>query len=183
MAGSGSGSGAIGTGRELWTVGYGAWPAADRADRLARALSDRGIGLLVDVRIGPCPSDLDPERTYGPRPWHLRAEGSGEGIVALLADRGIAYEWVVELGNPQRQDPAMAVLRSHLDDPSGRWPVHRGLSRLADLVRSSAPPVALLCACADPARCHRSLVAEALSDRHFGGLLPIRDVRTGRLLC
>ncbi|RUL88558.1 DUF488 domain-containing protein [Tautonia sociabilis] len=170
---------AIGEPRELWTVGYGSWPARERADRLASALSARGVTLLADVRLAPCSSDLDPSRTYGPRGWHLRASGSGEGIVPLLAQSGISYEWFVELGNPQRQDPAMAVLRSHLDDPSAGWPVHRGLSRLADRVRTPGAVVALLCACADPARCHRSLIADALADRHFGGLLAVRDVRTG----
>jgi hypothetical protein len=170
-----------GSGGEIWTVGYGAWPASSRADRLVASLSGRGIALLVDVRLSPCSSDLDPARAYGPRPWHLRA-GEGEGIEALLGGSGIAYEWIVELGNPQRQDPSMAVLRSQLADPTGRWPVHRGLARLADLVRAGPSPLALLCACADPTRCHRSLLAGALSDRHFGGRLAIREVRSGSLL-
>jgi hypothetical protein len=164
----------------LWTVGYGAWPAGMRAARLVEALAGRGVDRLVDVRLIPCSSDLDPGRTYGPRAWHLQP--GGEGIVALLGGVGISYEWIVELGNPQRQDPAMAVLRAHLADPGGDWPVHRGLARLADRVRRPGAVVALLCACADPGRCHRMLVADALADRHFGGALAVRDVRTGRPL-
>ena len=158
----------------LWTVGYGAWPAPRRADRLVDALKAHGINRLVDVRLIPCSADLDPNRTYGPRDWHLRADGGG--IVALLARAGIAYEWIVELGNPQRQDPAMAVLRSQLDDPAGDWPVHRGLDRLGRRVREPGASIALLCACADAARCHRTLVAEALAARHFAGVLEIRPI-------
>jgi hypothetical protein len=161
--------------RRIWTVGYGAWPAPSRADRLLGALADRGITLLADVRLAPCSADLDPARTYGPRAWHLG--GLDGGIVSLLDRAGIGYEWFVELGNPQRQDPAMRVLREHLADPSGGWPVHRGLERLADRVRRPGASVALLCACADPARCHRTVIAEALADRHFGGELEVVDVR------
>ncbi|WP_169976874.1 DUF488 domain-containing protein [Tautonia rosea] len=163
--------------RQLWTVGYGAWAASVRADRLVKALVDRGITRLVDVRIAPCSSDLDPKRTYGPRPWHLHA---GEaGINTLLGQSGIAYEWIVELGNPQRQDPSMAVLRAHLADPSGDWPVHRGLARLADRVRQPGAVVCLLCACAEANRCHRTVIAHALNDRSFSGELEILDVRAG----
>ena len=165
---------------ELWTVGYGAWPAPVRADRLVRALSDRGVNRLVDVRLSPCASDLEPRRPYGPRGWHLQPPGLG--IVALLEGSGIAYEWIVELGNPQRRDPSMAVLRAHLADPSGDWPVHRGLARLVDRVEAPGAVVALLCACMDPNRCHRMTIADALNERHHGGALVVRDVRNGRRL-
>src|SRR5262249_20294734 len=131
----------------LWTVGYGAWPVATRAGRLVAALGKAGVNLLVDVRHSPCASDPVPGRPYAPRPRNLQADPAG-GIVGLLGGAGIAYEWMVELGNPQRQDPAMAVLRAQLDDPAGLWPVHRGLERLAEVVRRPGRTVALLCACA-----------------------------------
>lgn len=162
----------------LWTVGYGAWPAGVRAARLVAALSGRGVTRLVDVRLNPSAADLKPGR-YGPKPWTLQAGRSG--IVALLDAAGIAYEWLVELGNPQRHDPAMAVLRAHLAEPEGGWPVHRGLDRLATLVARPAEVVALLCACAEPRHCHRTIIAQALSTRAFGGRLQIRDVRSGRV--
>jgi hypothetical protein len=158
---------------DLWLVGYGAWPASTRAARLVEALKGRGVSDLVDVRLNPCSSDPVPGRPYGPKPWNLQA---GEaGIVGLLAAGGIGYRWLNELGNPQRQDPAMAVLRAHLADPSGGWPVHRGLERLAALV-SSGGTLALLCACGDGRTCHRTVVAEALNARHFAGALKLREV-------
>lgn len=98
---------------------------------------------LVDVRLNPCSSDPTPGRPYGPKPWNLQAGAAG--IVRLLAEAGIAYTWLVELGNPQRQDRSMAVLRDHLADTSGIWPVHRGLDRLAAMVREGGRTFALLC--------------------------------------
>ena len=144
----------------LWIVGYGGWPVSVRAGRLVEALSGRGVTRLVDVRLNPSASDVKPGR-YGPKPWTLQAGRAG--IVGLLGDGGIAYEWLVELGNPQRHDPSMAVLRDHLADPDGGWPVHRGLERLAELVRRPGEVVALLCACADYRTCHRTVIARALA--------------------
>jgi hypothetical protein len=163
---------------DLWLVGYGAWPVATRAGRLVEVLKARGVSELVDVRLNPCSSDPVPGRPYGPKPWTLQ-EGDA-GIVGLLAAGGIGYRWMVELGNPQRQDPAMAVLRAHLADPSGGWPVHRGLERLATLV-SGGPTLALLCACGDGRACHRTVVAEALNARHFAGSLNLREVNNRRI--
>lgn len=163
---------------DLWLAGYGAWPTSSRAAGLVEALRSAGVALLVDVRHSPCASDPTPGRPYGPRPWNLQA-GPG-GIVGLLAEGGIAYEWIVELGNPQRRDPTMAVLRCQIDDPAGGWPVHRGLNRLAERVRSDGGPVALLCACQDGRTCHRTVVAEALNAAHFGGMLILREVNPAR---
>lgn len=159
---------------ELWSVGYGAWSAPVRAERLVAILGRRGVTRLIDVRLSPCAASPEPLRPYGPRPWNLQAPPAG--IVTLLAPAGIAYEWIVELGNPQRQDPAMTILRAHLADPGGGWPVHRGLDRLAGRVRESGAVVALLCACAAARTCHRTLIAGALSERHFAGDLVLREV-------
>lgn len=163
---------------ELWTVGYNAWPAAGRATRLVEALVERGINRLVDVRLSPCAADPEPGRRYGPKPWNLQAGPAG--IAALVGAAGIGYDWLVELGNPQRQDRQKAVLLAHLADPAGGWPVHRGLERLAAIVRDEANRAALLCACGDPAICHRTVVARALADRHFGGRLPVTEIRASR---
>ena len=101
--------------RSLWVAGYGAWPVSVRAERLVAALLQRGVTRLVDVRLNPSASDVKPGR-YGPKPWTLQPGRSG--IVGLLEAAGIAYEWLVELGNPQRHDPMMSVLR-------GTWPILR----------------------------------------------------------
>jgi hypothetical protein len=165
--------------RTLWTVGYGAWPVAVRAERLVEALVGRGVTRLADVRLSPGASDTRPGR-YGPKPWTLQVGRSG--IAGLMDSAGIAYEWLVELGNPQRHDPSMTLLRAHLADLDGGWPVHRGLSRLEGLVRRPGEVVAILCACADFRSCHRTAVARALAERAFGGGLIVRDVRGGQVI-
>ncbi len=158
----------------IWTVGYGKWPVKSRAERLVAALKANGITRVVDTRLNPCASDPTPGRPYGPKPWNLQ-EGRN-GIVGLLNDAGIAYEWIAELGNPQRQDPEMTILRSHLADAEGGWPVHRGLDRLAGIVSRADQRVALLCACDDPAKCHRTVIALALADGDLGRPMEVREI-------
>lgn len=158
----------------LWLVGYGYWPAPKRADRLVAALQKRGVTRLVDTRNSPCSSDIDPARTYGPKAWNLQPGMTG--IAGLLAGGNIAYTWLAELGNPQRQDPAMRVLRSHLEDVNNEWPVHRGLALLAKMLEQGDDTIALMCACADGKSCHRTVIAQAVSTRHFDGQLAVRKV-------
>jgi hypothetical protein len=166
---------------DLWLVGYAAWPAPTRASKLVEHLQRRGVTHLVDIRLSPCASDPTPGRPYGPKLWNLQAGSAG--IVGLLAAAGIEYTWIVELGNPQRQDHAMTVLRDHLADPTRDWPVHRGLQRLASMLSDGdgGATHALLCACGDSRTCHRTVVAHALNARHFAGGLTLREVVARRI--
>lgn len=148
---------------KLFTLGYGSWPPARRVDRLVASLQDAGVRLLIDVRHSPCASQIDSLSNYGPRNWHLQA-GAGAGFVGLLEKHGVEYRWLVELGNPQKNDPTMAILREHLVSADLRWPVNRGLELLRPLL-TEARPAALLCACKDFRVCHRTLVAEAACQR------------------
>lgn len=144
----------------VFTVGYGKWPAARRPDKLLAALKGAGVELLVDVRHSPCSPALDPSNTYGPKATNLQTGGAG--LVPLLARGGIDYLWVVELGNPQKNDPDMRVLKEHLAaPPDAGWPVARGLELVKGLVLGGKR-VALMCACAKYADCHRKPVLEAL---------------------
>ena len=148
---------------ELLTLGYGRWPAKIRGPRLVQALKRARVELLVDIRHSPCASNLDPAHHYGPREWHVQPAGSG--IVTLLQDAGVNYLWLVELGNPQKTDPEMEVLRAHLSDPAGGWPVHRGLEILRRLVLDERKRCCLMCACEKYEGCHRKVVAEAFVAR------------------
>jgi uncharacterized protein (DUF488 family) len=87
---------------------------------------------------------------------------------ALLAQHGISYEHRRRLGTPPdlralyragRVAEAAAAYRLHLEDTAA--------DELADLAREldSGPATALLCLEADPAECHRSVVADALRRR------------------
>ena len=89
-------------------------------------------------------------------------------LAALLAEHGIAYEHRRRLGTPPdlralyragRVAEAAAAYRVQLEDTAA--------DELSDLAREleSGPATALLCLEADPAECHRSVVADALRRR------------------
>ncbi len=86
------------------------------------------------------------------------------GIVAELSAFQIDYVWVPELGNPQKNDKAMTILRTQLADTQGRWPIHRGLDLLQRFVDAGSV-CCLMCGCEQYHQCHRQLVAEAWAKR------------------
>src|SRR5437867_2889839 len=97
---------------KLFTAGYGRWPVATRMESLIAALKDAGVTLLIDARHSPCASQMSSTSHYSAQDWNLQA--GEKGIAALLRRAGIDYRWLVELGNPQKNDPKMAVLKEHL---------------------------------------------------------------------
>src|SRR5678815_3191336 len=109
---------------ELFTIGFTS-PVAGRWERFIDSLREAEIEVLVDIRHSPCASDPDPDTKshYGARKWNLQLPP--EGIRPGLKAAGISYLWLVELGNPQKRDPEMKILRHHLSQKEG-WPVHRG---------------------------------------------------------
>lgn len=135
------------------TVGY----EGTTVPRFLDALRDAGVELLVDVRA-----------VAGSR----RPGFAKTALAANLAGAGIDYLHLRGLGTPAdgraaaragRHDELRAVFTEHLSTPAAR----ADLETLAGLVRSGRR-VCLLCLEADPARCHRSMVAEAL-----GELVPV----------
>jgi hypothetical protein len=158
----------------LYTMGYGSWKdTKSRMKRMTRAMKDAGITMLVDIRHSPCASDPNPTGNYSAKAWNLQVRG---GIVEELRTLGIQYRWIVELGNPQKRDPQMAVLREHLASGDPQWPVNRGLLLLRDLVAAPGQRCCMLCACADYASCHRRVIAEAYSAKFHQQQLSIIDL-------
>lgn len=102
------------------------------------ALRDHVLALgatLVDVRIAP--TSKSPQ-------WRK------EALAALM---GAAYRHLPALGNRNAFTGGSVAL----NDPE------RALQPIAALLEQG--PVALLCGCADPQRCHRSVAAEFLAER------------------
>jgi uncharacterized protein (DUF488 family) len=102
------------------------------------ALRDHVLALgatLVDVRIAP--TSKSPQ-------WRK------EALAALL---GAAYRHLPALGNRNAFTGGPVAL----NDPE------RALQPIAALLERG--PVALLCGCADPQRCHRSVAAAFLAER------------------
>jgi uncharacterized protein (DUF488 family) len=161
---------------DLLTIGYDRWDAESRWRKLVETLHAARVEVLVDIRHSPCPSNPDHPK-YGQRDWHLQA---GEnGIDQGLRAEGISYLWLVELGNPQKNDPEMRVLRKHLADPSRLWPVHRGLAELRRLVVDERSRCCLMCACKALDSCHRRLIAEAFQREMAPLQISVTDLSSG----
>jgi uncharacterized protein (DUF488 family) len=133
----------------IWTVGYEKLPAP----ALVAELRAAGVRRVIDVRF---------------RPQSRRPGMSKTRLGALLREHGIAYEHRRELGTPAdmrwlfhagRLDEARAAYRAHVQAETPE-----AIDELAAEL-DAAPPTALLCLEADPAACHRRVIADALRER------------------
>jgi uncharacterized protein (DUF488 family) len=136
----------------LWTIGYERLLPPE----LVAELQAAGVRRVLDVRI---------------RPQSRRPGMSKTRLGERLEEHGIAYESRKALGTPpdlkwlfqhNRVDEARAGFREHLE--------RNRAAEIDELAAEldDAPPTALLCLEADPAHCHRRVVAEALSQRRPG---------------
>jgi len=138
----------------LATVGY----EGTTVDAFLRTLRDARVELLVDVRAV----------ASSRRPGFAKTR-----LAANLAEAGIDYLHLRGLGTPAdgraaaragRHAEMHRIFGAHLATDEAQGQLHA----LADIV-AEGRRVALLCFEADPAHCHRTLVATALAD-----LVPVR---------
>ena len=133
----------------LWTIGYEQlWPDALVAELLAA-----GVERVLDVRY---------------RPQSRRPGMSKTKLATALAEHGIAYEHRRELGTPVE---IRGLFRAgHLDEARTAYRAQVAGDELdalaAELERG--PRTALLCLEANPAGCHRRVIAELLAERLDG---------------
>ena len=123
----------------LFTIGY----EGRELDELIAILAAHDIERVIDVRELP----LSRRRGFSKTP-----------LGSALATAGIEYVHVREAGNPYRKlkdaiprDELLAKYRSHLRS------AHDAVATVTEQARGRR--VALLCYEADPAQCHRSLLA------------------------
>ena len=115
----------------LFTIGYADRELAELVAMLGAAKVDR----VIDVRQLP----LSRRRGFSKTP-----------LAAALAEAGIAYVHVRAAGNPYRKE----------DDALARYRAHLGRAAVAEVVAAAqGHRAALLCTCADPAACHRGILA------------------------
>jgi uncharacterized protein (DUF488 family) len=136
----------------LWTIGYEQlWP-----DALVAELEAAGIERVLDVRL---------------RPQSRRPGMSKTKLALKLAEHGMSYEHRRELGTPLeirgvfrtgRMEEAAAAYRAYAEAHAGE-----ALDALAAELEHG-PRTALLCLEANPAGCHRRVVAELLAARLEG---------------
>lgn len=137
----------------VWTIGYEDAGLPAFIDALAAA----GITRIIDVRAIAA----------------SRRAGFAKGALSAgLAARGIGYTHLRGLGTPAtgRQaarsgnTPAMqAIFGRHLATPEAQFELHLAAEAVTAEAQSGGG-ACLLCLERDPARCHRSLVAQALAD-------------------
>lgn len=134
----------------IWTIGY----ERLQPEALFAELGEAGVERVLDVRF---------------RPQSRRPGMSKTGLGAALAERGIGYEHRRELGTPPdirwyfkhgRSAEGAERFREHVESTAPD-----ALDDLAGELRRGGPRTALLCLEADPAVCHRRVVAEALGRR------------------
>lgn len=131
------------------TIGY----EDTTVQRFLDTLKDAGVELLVDVRA-----------VAGSRRPGFAKTKLSENVASI----GIGYLHLRGLGTPSdgraaaragRHDEMRAIFLDHLETTEAQADLHA----LAELVRGGKR-VCLLCLEADPAHCHRSIVAEALGE-------------------
>jgi uncharacterized protein (DUF488 family) len=132
----------------VWTIGHSTrdWPT------FLGLLEENRIERLVDVRHYPSSTRV---------PWTNR-----DTLQGLLADRGIGYEHLVNLGGYRKPNPSStntglrnASFRGYADYMTSEEFGH-ALDRLLSFAESARTTV--LCAEAVPWRCHRFLLSDAL---------------------
>jgi len=139
--------GARATEPRLWTIGY----ERLRPPELIAELEAAGVERLLDVRF---------------RPQSRRSGMSKTRLGAHLAEHGIAYEHRRGLGTPP--EIRWYFKYSRVAEGRERYAAHlRAQPELVALADElpSAPRTALLCLEADPAACHRRVIAELLAER------------------
>ena len=132
----------------LWTIGHSTLPV----ERLINLLAKHGVVRVADVRRYPA-SRRHPQFTR-------------EALQAALAQHGIGYDWLPELGG--RRAPRKDSLNTGWRNSGFRGyadymesePFGLGIVRLAELAR--AVPTAVMCAEHAWQQCHRGLISDYL---------------------
>src|SRR3954454_2460698 len=137
--------------RELYTVGH----STHEIDAFLALLKGRGIRAIADVRRFPG-SRRNPQ--FGQK-----------SLAESLAGERIEYEWLEELGGRRSVVPGspnggwkVAAFQGYADHMASAE-VAAGVERLERLAAGST--TAVMCAEAHPSRCHRRLVADAMTVR------------------
>lgn len=133
---------------QFFTIGYGGRDPS----QLVQKLNEHGIRTVVDVRLRPDRASMGN---------YTKAKSPDKGINKLLAEAGIEYHALVELGNLFVDYPDWRERYRQLVDAAGDLLT----GRLAERMSSAPRPLCLLCAEKRVDDCHRKQLAEHLVAR------------------
>lgn len=139
--------------RRLWTIGH----STRTIDEFVELLQAHGIRQLVDVRTIP-------RSRHNPQ-FNERV------IAASLQPAGVDYVRLADLGGLRHSTPDSKNLGWHnrsfrgFADYMGTPEFAKGLNALEKIARKKQ--TAIMCAEAVPWRCHRSLIADALTKQQW----------------
>jgi len=137
----------------LFTIGHSTRPI----EEFVALLKENGVSLLIDIRTVP-------KSRHNPQYW-------GTALRASLKKARIGYRHLADLGGLRkpRKDSRNTGWRNRsfqgYADYMETEPFQAALADLIELARKKR--VAIMCAEAVPWRCHRNLVADALTVRGF----------------
>ncbi len=131
------------TAARFYTIGYGGRPP----QKFVELLVEHDIRSVADVRLRPDKAAMGA---------YVRARNPEKGIEKLLADQGIAYHSIIELGNVFLDRADWRTLYQEL--------IRRAGGLLVGRLEKIPAPFCLLCAEKRVADCHRRIIADYLVD-------------------
>ena len=147
--------------RAIFTIGHSTRPI----DEFLELLRTNGVEQLVDIRTVPR-SRRNPQFDR-------------DSLPATLGHAAIAYVHMPELGglrHPRADSPNSAWRNDSFRGYADYMQTPEFASAIEKLIEiAGAKPTAIMCAEAVPWRCHRSLVADALTARG----IPVEDIISG----
>ncbi len=125
----------------FYTIGYGGRAPHD----FLALLVEHDVRAIVDVRLRPDRASMGS---------YCRARSADKGVEKLLADQGISYHPILELGN---------LFLERADwRPAYRQLLHQSGDLLVARLDGLPEPFCLLCSEKRAADCHRQMIAEHL---------------------
>jgi uncharacterized protein (DUF488 family) len=129
---------------KFFTIGYG----GRKPKEFLGALKQRGIKAVVDVRLRP---------NRASRGTYIKAKTADKGIQRLLAEGGIEYFSLVELGNKFLGQEDWRERYQELLDKDG--------ALLTEPLFQIPTPSCLMCAEKSSADCHRREISDYLVEK------------------
>jgi uncharacterized protein (DUF488 family) len=126
---------------KFFTIGYG----GRKPQEFLELLGQKGIKVVVDTRLRP---------DHGSMGIYVKAKSADKGVQHLLANAGIEYISIVELGNIFLGSPNWPTRYQQLVEKAG--------DLLTERLQELPIPFCLLCAEKRAEECHRHIIADYL---------------------